>query len=133
MAVQYQGEVVKTFTLSYPKFSIRLFDAIPVFNSLSSNKITVVGFVSSKNQKIPSTSTLTLNLNPPAFSCQVMASPGYGTSLTTQFSLGVSGCITANTPLLYRYFYYQDIYIYNTDRASNSFSNGLALTNLVTY
>ncbi|KAL4496582.1 hypothetical protein ABPG72_015943 [Tetrahymena utriculariae] len=107
-AVLYNNLVVGVIKFDYFKVKLRIWD---YFSNLDvTNPIVQIRFSVYNPQSImPSLAIINFNINIPPQKCVFSVTPTNGVSLQTNFTITFTGCTTKHNPLLYQFFYYNQL------------------------
>ncbi|EAR83364.2 REJ domain protein (macronuclear) [Tetrahymena thermophila SB210] len=112
--VLYNNVVVGLIKFDYLKVKLRLWDYFSDYQI--DNPIIQVRFsVYSPQNIMPSLAIINFNINIPPQNCIFSVTPQTGLALQTLFTIQFTGCTTQNNPLLYQFFYYNQLSDYQNE------------------
>ena len=115
LSLFYKLEVVATKKQNFTSFSFQIWD---LFSSFDYDSAEVLLRVSLYDPRffMPSISTANINVNFEPLGGELVIAPASGYSLETDFVLSATGFFDEDSPLTYRFFYYQDEDLYELER-----------------
>ncbi|EAR83358.2 REJ domain protein (macronuclear) [Tetrahymena thermophila SB210] len=112
--VLYNNVVVGLIKFDYFKVKLRLWDYFSDYQI--DNPIIQVRFsVYSPQNVMPSLQIINFKINIPPQNCIFSVTPQTGLALQTLFIIQFTGCTTQNNPLLYQFFYYNQLSDYQQE------------------